>query len=235
VSLLSRRIPYDRKRMLERAIALESGWRWRKALALYRQILAAEPGCVEIHARTAPLLARSGRTFESWESFQIAAAALRKLGDEANERKTLRAAVRALPTCADACRALARVDRARDRSAAALRILQNGSERMSRRGKRGEAIVLLRDAREIDVWNPGVVLALSRLLKRDGQSAEALFLLDQLEDRVGEEEQRAIRFLQWRIEPSLRHTWRWLTAPRPRGRAGSSVGPSSKRPAVSRT
>jgi tetratricopeptide (TPR) repeat protein len=235
VSFLSRRIPYDRKRMLERAIVLENGWRWRKALALYRQILAAEPGCVEIHARTAPLLARSGRTFESWESFKVAAAALGKVGDEVSERKTLRAAARALPTCAEACRALARIERARDRSDAALRILQNGSDRLSRRGKRGEAIVLLRDAREVEFWNPAVVLALCRLLKRDGQSAEALFLLDQLEERVGEEEQRVVRFLQWRIEPSLRHTWRWLTAARTRGRSGSSVGPSPKRPAASRT
>ena len=217
MSFLSRRIPYDRKRVLERAIVLENGWRWRKALALYRQILAAEPGCVEIHARTAPLLARSRRTYESWESFRVAAAALRRAGEEVRERKMLDAAVRALPTCAEAYRSLARIDRARDRSESALRILQDGSERLSRRGRRGEAIVLLRDAREIELWNPAVVLALCRLLKRDGQSAEALFLLEHLQERVGEEEQRVLRFLQWRIEPSLRHTWRWLTAPRPQG------------------
>jgi len=235
VPFLSRRIPYDRKRMLERASVLESGWRWRKALALYRQILAAEPGCVEIHARAAPLLARSRRTFESWESFQIAIAALRESGDVVKERKTLRAAVRALPTCVEACRALACIERARDRSAAALRTLHRGSARLSRRGKRGEAIVLLRDAREIELWNPDVVLALCRLLKRDGQCAEALYLLDQLEERVTDEDRCAVRFLEWRIEPSLRHTWRWIRAARGRQRSGSPVGPSSNRPAASRT
>jgi tetratricopeptide (TPR) repeat protein len=227
VSFLSRRFPYDRKRMLARAGALESGWRWRKALALYRQILAAEPGCVEIHARVAPLLARSGRNFESWESFQIALLALRKAGDEVNERKTLRAAVRALPTCAEACRALARIERARDRSEVALRILRKGSGRMSRRGKRGEAIVVLRDAREIDPWDPPVVLSLCRLLKRDSQCAEALYLLDHLEERVSDDDRHAVRFLIWRIEPSLRHTWRWLTAAWAHPRSRSPVGASS--------
>jgi len=235
VSFLSRRIPYDRRRMLERASSLEGGWRWRKALALYRQILAAEPGCVEIHARAAPLLARSGRTFEAWESFQLAIGALRESGDVDNERKMLRAAVRALPTCTEGCRALARIERTRDRPAAALRVLQKGSDRLSRRGKRGEAIVLLRDAREIEFWNPEVVLSLCRLLKRDGQCAEALFLLDQLEERVTEEDRCGVHFLQWRIEPSLRHTWRWIMAARGQRRARSPVRDSSNRPMASRT
>ena len=59
--LFSRTIPYDRKRLIERAAELESGWRWRRALALYRQVLAAEPHDPDLHSRVAPLMARTGR------------------------------------------------------------------------------------------------------------------------------------------------------------------------------
>ena len=58
------------------------------------------------------------------------------------------------------------------------------------------------------------LLDLARLIARDRQPAEALFLLDQLERKVEEsgdrEHLRAIRARLWWIEPSLRHSWRWL-------------------------
>jgi hypothetical protein len=57
------------------------------------------------------------------------------------------------------------------------------------------------------------VLELCRQLARDGQSAEALFLLDHLDERAHGHDRRAGRALAWRIEPSLRHSWRWLKTP----------------------
>jgi tetratricopeptide (TPR) repeat protein len=216
VPILSRRIPYDRKRMLERADALDGTWRWRRALALYRQILAAEPHNADIHARVAPLLARSGRAFESWESFKIAIQALRKDGDEASARALQQQAVRVLPENPEACRTFARAELSRQKSREAIRVLTEGSRRLSRRfaprRARGSAIVLLRDAREIEPWNVTVVLALCRLLAKDHQPAESLFLLDHLDQRVRGADLCAVRALTWRIEPSLRHSWRWLRA-----------------------
>ena len=214
VSILSRRIPYDRKRLLGKAAALESGWRWRRALTLYMQVLAAEPRCAEVHGRVAPLLARSKRMNESWASYQIVIEANRETAEAIDSRKLLRSAVRALPYCAEASRELARVERELGRADASLRILEKGSRRLARRGRRGEAILLLRDAREIESWNPNVVIALGRLLIRDGRKSEALYFLDHLDEKVSSDHTRTVRFLIWRIEPSLRHTWRWLTAPR---------------------
>jgi tetratricopeptide (TPR) repeat protein len=229
VPLLSRRIPYDRKRLLERASQLEGGWRWRKALALYRQVLAAEPACIEVHARAAPLLARSGRDFEAWESYKAALAAEEAEGDEGSARALLVDAVRALPHGVEACRSLSRLERARGRAGEAMRLLYDGSQRLARKRRWGEAIVLLREAREIEPWHPMTVLALARLLARDRQPAEALFLLDQLDERVEDETLCAVRGLSWRIEPSLRHSWRWLQAARDRRRtrAASGVGRAS--------
>lgn len=212
MSFLSRRNPYDRKRLLARAEAIEKGWRWRSALAIYRQVLAAEPHNAEIHARVAPLLARSGRDLEAWESFRIAIGAMRKDGEVGGARALEELAVRALPRRPEPVRLLARSERARQQPAEAVRVLLEGSRRMARRGPRGAAILLLRDARAIEAWNVEVVLSLGRHLSRDGQPAEALFLLDHLEQRTAGRERCAVRALLWQIEPSLRHSWRWFRA-----------------------
>lgn len=226
--ILSRRIPYDRKRMLARAAALEGGWRWRRALVLYRQILAAEPHNGELHARAAPLLARSGRCDEAWESFRQAAEACETAGDEASAYALRQTAVRVLPRHLEACRALARAELRQQRRGEALRALHAASRRMGRgRAGRGAAIVLLRDARAIEPWHPEIVLALSRRLVRDGQRAEALYLLDHLDDRVDAERRCAVRGLTWRIEPSLRHSWRWLGAVLARRREAADGAPGS--------
>ena len=210
--LFSRRVPYDRKCILKRGEILARGWRWRRGLALYRQILAAEPLNADLHIRVAPLLARSGRLLEAWESYQIATDAMSQAGDAASAYALQQEAVRALPENVEACRALARAERVRQRPRDAMRVLLAGSKRLTRGGRRGGAIVLLRDARELDAWRPAVVVRLCRLLARDGQSAEALFLLDHLDQKVSGKTLCSVRRLTWRIEPSLRHSWRWMRA-----------------------
>jgi len=220
MSLFSRRIPYDRKRLLDLADSLREGRRWRKALRLYRQILAAEPRNAGIHFRVAPLLARAGKQAEALESFRIAGEALEQAGEEAKVVSIRQQALKALPRSFEACRALARTEISRQRPEQALRLLVQGAHRLRRRKTRGEAIVLLRDAREIEAWNASVVIELARLLAKEGQAAEALFLLDHLDDRAEGDELAAVRRLTWRIEPSLRHTWRWL-------RSRSGEGPAS--------
>jgi len=70
VPLFSRRIAYDRRRLVEQADGLREGLRWRRALKLYRQVLAAEPRNAEIHFRVAPLLARRGRPFDAWHDYE---------------------------------------------------------------------------------------------------------------------------------------------------------------------
>ncbi len=224
MSLFSRRIPYDRKRLLERASALASGWRWRRALALYRQVLAAEPHQAEIHGRVAPLLARSGRDFEAWESFRIAVEACLREGDDASARTLEQQAVRAMPRSPEAWRALARTELSRGRPQEAVRLLVEGSQRLARRRTRGAAIILLRDAREIDRWSPAVVLPLCRLLSRDGQAGEALFLLDHLEQKATGDAVYRAHALAFRIDPSLRHAWRYLRSALERRRSAPARG-----------
>ena len=63
---------YDRTRILREASAAESKGRLRKAVSLYRRVLIVESKNGELHARIAPLLARTGQYFDAWRSFQQA-------------------------------------------------------------------------------------------------------------------------------------------------------------------
>ncbi len=207
--LFSRRIPYDRKRILERATRLEASWRWRSALALYRQVLAAEPHDPELHARIAPLLAKSRRHYEARESFRAATAGFRRLEDEQRLEATLHAASRALPRDPDVARERARFERSLGRQDQAMRHLVRVSDRIARR-RRGEAIILLRDANEIESRHPEILLRLSRLLFRDGQPAEALFWLEQLDGRVSGDRLIRARRLRFRIDPTFGNLWSWI-------------------------
>lgn len=212
MSIFSRRIPFDRKALLEQAERLQTGRRWRHALTLYRQVLAAEPRNAELHFRTAPLLARAGRSAEAWESFAIAAETLDQKGDEAQRLRLLRKAASVLPRHFEAHRSLARAERAQGNHEAALIALQACASRLSRRATRSQAVLLLRDACQMAPGSPPVLLDLAQCLGRDGQAAEALFLLDQLETRAKGADLLRTRRLAWRIEPSLRHSWRYFVA-----------------------
>ena len=203
---------YDRKRMLERAETLRTGRRWRKALALYRQLLAAEPRNPELHYAAAPLMARAGLATEAWESFSVAAEALDQRDEKDKRLGLFRRAHKAMPKNFESCRALARAERASNDEATAIQVLLRGAARLKRRRTRGEAIVLLRDAWQIAPKNPEVVLALAKRLARAGRASEALFLLDGLDDRVQSRDLVQVRGLIWQIEPSVKHSWRWFSA-----------------------
>ena len=127
----SRHIPFDRKRLLERAAQLEPGWRWRRALTLYRHLLAAEPHDPALHARVAPLLARSGRDYEARESFRIAQSGYKRQEDLRQLEATHRAASKALPKDADVARGRARFERAQGRPEHAMRTLVEVSDRIA--------------------------------------------------------------------------------------------------------
>lgn len=212
--IFSRRVPFDRKQLLVRADSLARGWRWRTAMRLYRLILAAEPRNPEIHGRIAPLLARAGRKAEAWESFRCAAEACEQAAQDAQLLSIRQHAVKSLPCESAAYRALARCQLKQKRPDQALQTLVDGSRRLRRGCLRGDAIVLLSDAREIEPWNPGVVIEVARRLARSGDAAAALFLLDQLDARVSGLDRSAVRKLIFWIEPSLVHGWRWLCARR---------------------
>jgi len=207
-----RELDYDRKRLLAEAEKARSRGQRRRAISFYRRILAAEPYDPDLLARVAPLLAATGSRFDAWQSYRKAAGTHLKNRCDAEALALYREAAKALPMQIEAWRGVAKLELKRDRKEAAIKALLEGRAKFRSRRRRPEAIALLREARSIDAWRIDIVLDLARLLRRAGQSPEALWILGQLADRVDGHELRLVRGAQWRIEPSIKHSWNWIRA-----------------------
>jgi tetratricopeptide (TPR) repeat protein len=224
MSVFTQRTEYDRFRILAEASHAESRGRRRKAVSLYRWMLAVEPHNTDVHMRLAPLLARTGHPFDAWTSFRAAARALVREGALERALALYEEATRELPRELDAWLERVALLRRQAREREALPVLREARHHFQRRSEWPKAIYLLRRARQIEPWDPEVVLDLARLLSRTGQIHEALLLLDRLAQRSGGRSFRRARGLRFLITLGIGDGWRWLRAalgggPRPDARA----------------
>jgi len=212
LGLIRRRLDYDRKWLFAEAEKARIRGRQRCAISFYRRILAAEPHDPNLHARVAPLLAATGKRFDAWQSYRQAAQAHLKNKSREEALALYRDATKTLPMQIEAWQWVAKLELKRERSEAAISALLEGRAKFRSRRRRPEAITLLREARNIDAWRIDIVLDLTRLLRRSRQSPEALWILGQLAEKMSGRDLRSVRGAQWRIEPSLKHSWNWLRA-----------------------
>jgi len=212
VKFIRRRTDYDRKWLLAEAEKARIRGRRKRAISFYRRILAAEPNNPDLHARVAPLLAAAGKRFDAWQSYRQAAQTYLKNQSREEALALYREATKTLPMQIDAWQWVAKLELKRERRGAAIGALLEGRTKFRSRRRRPEAIALLREARNIDAWRVDIVLDLARLLRRSGQSPEAQWILGQLAERTSGRDLRIVRGAQWRIEPSLKHSWKWLRA-----------------------
>jgi len=212
LGLIRRRLDYDRNWLLAEAEKARVRGRRQRAISFYRRILAAEPHDPNLHARVAPLLAATGKRFDAWQSYRQAAQAHLKNKSREDALGLYREATKLLPTQIEAWQWVAKLELNRERSEAAISALLEGRAKFRSKRRRPEAIALLRAARNIDAWRVDIVLDLARLLRRSRQSPEAQWILGQLAERTSGRDLRIVRGAQWRIEPSLKHSWNWLRA-----------------------
>lgn len=227
MGIFSNESTYDRARILEAASRARARKRYRKATALYRRVLAMEPGNLELHARLAPLLAATRQPFDSWVSFETCgrgALSEKRLEQAVN---IYREAARCLPLEIRAWQSLAGIERQRGHDREAADALVEGRKHFRRRRHRPEAIALLRRALEIDPARSELVLDLARLLSRSHQESEAHMLLHRLAGQSSGVALRKVRAAQWRIAPTLVNSWRWIHAACTAGREPDTQRPRS--------
>jgi len=212
MGLLSGTAAYDRTRILEAADRAAARKRRRKAIRLYRRVLVVEPGNGDLLAKLAPLLAQRGQAYDAWTSYRRACRTFIREGLAERALTSYREASRLLPRQVEGWLAAADLERKSGREADAIRTLIQGRCHMRGRKLRPQAIYLLRRVRELDAWNFDAVLDLARLLGRTDQGEEATILLEGLASRCTGVELRRVRGAQWRMTPTLRHTWLWLRA-----------------------
>ena len=208
--LLRRRNEYDRKHLLEAAARARAKNQRRRAIALYRWLLAVERNNADLHSKLAPLLAESGQDFDAWNSFRSTAQAALRDGRDDRALAVYREASRHLPREIQVWQALARLLSKRGEEDAALEALLEGSRHFRTPYLRPQAIHLLRRARTIDPWQLESVIELAGLLGRSEQRDEARLLLDGLAQRCDGRRLRRVRAAQLRLDPRLQTGWRFL-------------------------
>jgi len=115
MSFTSRSRAYDRNRVLRQAALAQARKRRRRAISLYRQVLAVESGNPEIHAKLAPLLAETRQRFDAWRSFSAGAAGHVREGRTQQAIELYRQATHFLPREIESWLSLARILRSKGR------------------------------------------------------------------------------------------------------------------------
>jgi tetratricopeptide (TPR) repeat protein len=201
---------YDRELLLEAAALARSKLQRRRAIALYRQILAMERTSIEIHERIAPLLAETGQEFDAWLSYRAVAHAALREGREDRAIAVFREATRAIPREIQTWQGLARLLVRQGQDEDAVEVLVEGSRHFRAQWARPQAIHLLRRARTIDPWNFETVLELVRHLAKSDQGVEARMLLDGLAERCHGSRLRRVNSVRLTIDPGPRSAARWI-------------------------
>ena len=203
---------YDRTRILRDASRAQARGRIKKAITLYRRVLMVECSNAELHAKIAPLLARTGQYFDAWRSFRTAGRNLERIDRLDHALGTYREALRYLPHEIDAWLAVADLEVKLGRVRDAVKTLTKGRRHFRARHLRPQAICLLRSARTIDPLNGETVIGLARLLAKTKQRDEAELILNELASHSRGHQLRRVRAVQWRMTRTLATSWLWLRA-----------------------
>ncbi len=207
------RRPYDRATALATAEQARLRGRLRKAVKWYRKVLHHDPQDAPVLAKVAPRLARLGRWDESRVAFETSANAFLAKGFAPKAIAVWTVAAQTFPERVEFWERIANEQVIAGRRADAVETLLDGRSRLRRRKQRPIAVLLLRQALELEPGRVDLTLDLADLLRREGVKEEALRLLETALLRVGRGKlRRKVRFMQLRIEPSFRGTLDWAFA-----------------------
>ena len=203
---------FDRQALWSSAEEARRLGRSRKAIAGYERILAVNPDDVSVHAKLAPLLAKRRRFDAALSSFLLAATDYAERGFLDRALGVYLHATKYLPRQSGLWASIADLHMERDRRADAVAALLEGSRSLTGKKHRGQGIDLLRRALEINPLATEVALPLARLLHKEGQRKEAVLLLASLSTQVTKKKRRSVCWTLFRLSPSPKHFWRWVTA-----------------------
>jgi tetratricopeptide (TPR) repeat protein len=210
--LLGRKRRYDRSKLLADAASAQRKGKLRKAAALYREVLAVEPGNVDLERKLAPLLAKTRQRDEAWASYKRAAEGLANHGMLDQAVGVYRECAQLLPRQGELWLALANLEVKRGRKPDAVKALLDGATKLRGRKERALAVRLLERARELEPADFEVGFALAGRLARTGKRERALKLLEELAVRKSGRVLRRVRGRQLFLAPGPGTAWRWIRA-----------------------
>src|SRR6185312_1205883 len=141
---------YDRTAALETAEKARARGRIRKAVKWYRKVLANEPADAAVLAKIAPLYARLRRWDESKAAFEMAADNFLARGFAPKAIAVWTVAAQTFPERVEFWERIANQQVMSGRKADAVRALLDGRAQLRRRRQRPLAVLLLRQALELE-------------------------------------------------------------------------------------
>jgi len=205
-----RKKAYDRSAVLDAADKARGRGRVRKAIAGYSQILAQDPNDHQVHARIAPLLARTKRWHEARLSFDAAGIGFLKVGFADKAIAIWKVAAKTFPEDVDYWERVANEQVKRGRKADAVQSLLEGREQLTKKAQRPLAMTLLRQVLTLDAFHFDATLDLANLLAAEGQRRDAEKLLREMRMWVKGRNLRRLRGAQFRLSPSWRGLMDWI-------------------------
>ncbi|MCK5690510.1 tetratricopeptide repeat protein [Myxococcota bacterium] len=181
-----------------------------RAIKEYQKLLDEDPDDREAHARIAPLLSRKKRYDESWTSFSRAAQIFLDQGFETKALSIYVQSTDSLPRNLDAWQTVANLQFKMGRRPDAIQVLLKSIKNFKGKRFRREGILLMRQAFEIQPWEPKVTRNLILLLHAEGEIMESARLARGLADRSDGKERRKALWMVFRATPGFRTAWGWF-------------------------
>src|SRR3954470_6149729 len=206
---------YDRATVLDQADGARGRGSVRKAIRRYKTILQHDPADHHVHARVAPLLAKTRQWDEARKSFDAAGEGFLKQGFAEKAIAVWTAAAQHFPEDVEYWERIANEQVRRGKRVDAVKALLHGREQLRGRKHRETVVVLLRQVLAIDSFHFEATLDLCRLLAKEGPSgkAEAERLLRCLERWVTHKAlRRKLRLAPTQLAPSFQRAMAWATA-----------------------
>ena len=206
---------YDRATVLDKADRARGRGSVRKAIRGYTTILTHDPADHQVHARVAPLFAKTRRWDDARKSFDAAGQGFLKQGFADKAIAVWTAAAQHFPEDVEYWERIANENLRRGRRADAVNALLQGRSQFRGRRQRATAIMLLRQVLAVEAFHFEGTIDLCSLISKEGPAgkAEAERLLRCLERWVTHRAlRRKLRLAQLRLAPSFQRAVAWATA-----------------------
>jgi tetratricopeptide (TPR) repeat protein len=164
---------YERATVLDQADRARGRGSIRKAIRGYKTILQHDPADHQVHARVAPLLARTHKWDEARKSFDAAGEGFLKQGFAEKAIAVWTSAAQHFPEDVEYWERIANEQVRRGKRVDAVKALLQGRDRLRARKYRATAVLLLRQVLSIDAFHFEATLDLCSLLSKEGPSGKA--------------------------------------------------------------
>jgi tetratricopeptide (TPR) repeat protein len=207
---------FNRNQLLRDANDARAKGKRKRAVELYKAILARDPEDFEVHHKLAQILAEAGDLDAAKASFHAAAEGYHKKGFSDRAIALFHQTVEHVPEDVDAWLRIAELYVVRLKKADAQKTLGDARKIFKKKRHMAHAARVLKAAMFLEPNRIDLVIDAAQVEKRRGDKARAVEILDEKIAQANSFDRRVLRKAMFFITPSLGNLFRWMrNAPPP--------------------